>query len=91
MDAAARRRGCGRVRGYESFTHAYDVSSGRWETLDRSSDRSLSFRLSGPIPGADGRRYSFFAAGEYLRSNSYLPHDWEIGYTGFVRAQTPER
>ena len=75
----------GRIRTYEGFTHPYNVNTGYWDGLDRLGDRSASFNLSGPIPGADGKQYSFFTAGEYLRANSHLPHDWAISYTGAAK------
>jgi len=75
----------GGIRAYEGFTHPYDVEEGDWKSLDRNGNRSLSFDLSGPIPGTDSERYSFFAAGEYLRDNSYLPHDWTISYTAATK------
>jgi len=75
----------GRVRVYEGFTQPYNVHGADWGGIERVGDRSLSFNLSGPIPGADGKRYSFFSAGEYMKTNSYLPHDRSTNYTGAAK------
>ncbi len=76
----------GRFRSYESMTHQYDVTTGDWNnSLETFGNRSLAFDLSGPILGADGKKYNFYAAGEYLRNNGYLPHDWALSYTGAVK------
>lgn len=73
----------GRVRTYEGFTHQYDVYTATWsDNLQRHDNRSLAFNLRGPIPGLDQENYNFFAAGEYLRNNTYLPHNWAISYSG---------
>jgi outer membrane receptor protein involved in Fe transport len=75
----------GRLRVYQSATHRYDVSSGKWGDLSFIDNRSTSLNFSGPLPGLDGKRYTFFTAGEYLRDDSYLPHDWEEQYTGMAK------
>ncbi|MBI5267736.1 MAG: TonB-dependent receptor [candidate division Zixibacteria bacterium] len=75
----------GGVRTYQGATHVYDVTVGRWESLNLNQNRSLSFNLSGPIPGLPGERYSFFTSGEYYRDYGYLPHDWKTSYTATTK------
>ncbi len=75
----------GSLRAYEGATHPYDVTTAKWGGLHRIGNRSTSFDLSGPIPGMDNHRYTFFSAGEYLRDVGYLPHEWNIGYTGTLK------
>ncbi len=75
----------GSFRTYEEFTHPYLLNEADWGTLDNRGDRALAFDLSGPIPGLDPRRYSFFGAGEYLRQTGSLPHNWATGYTGIAK------
>lgn len=75
----------GKLRFYESFTKPYDVATGDWKSLTRNDNRSGAFNLSGPIPGLNPERYTFFAAGEYLRNNTWLPHNWRISYTGMTK------
>ncbi|HWR82641.1 MAG TPA: TonB-dependent receptor, partial [Candidatus Deferrimicrobium sp.] len=53
----------GGVRLYEGVTHPYNVYTGSWGNLKRVGNRSGSFHLSGPIPGAAPERYTFFTAG----------------------------
>lgn len=75
----------GKIRMYEAYGHPYSVYSADWGKLTQLDNRSLSFNLSGPIPGMQSKRYTFFTAGEYLRDNSYLPHNWNISYTGTAK------
>jgi hypothetical protein len=75
----------GRLRTYESMTHPYQISSGNWGAIRRTGDRAFAFDLSGPIPGFDSRRYTFFTAGEYAHETGYLPHNWAVGYTGVTK------
>lgn len=79
-EGTARYRG--RIRTYKGATHPYDIYTGDWGKLKSITNRSLSFDLSGPIPGVDKRRFTFFTAGEYLRNDSYLPHNWYTSLTG---------
>ncbi|MBD3257316.1 TonB-dependent receptor plug domain-containing protein, partial [candidate division GN15 bacterium] len=72
----------GRLRTYKGATHPYDVNTGEWGKLKSITNRSVSFDLSGPVPGLDRQRYTFFTAGEYLRDDSYLPHNWYTSLTG---------
>jgi len=72
----------GRIRTFEGLTNSYDVTTGQWQSLDRNGNRSLSANLSGPLPFADPTKYNFFAAGEYLRDNGSLPHNYYISYAG---------
>ncbi|MGH8016403.1 MAG: carboxypeptidase-like regulatory domain-containing protein, partial [Candidatus Zixiibacteriota bacterium] len=72
----------GGVRLYEGATHPYLVNDAEWAGLDRLSNRSMSFNLSGPIPGLNPQKYTFFAAGEYLHDPTYLPHNGSVSYTG---------
>jgi outer membrane receptor protein involved in Fe transport len=75
----------GGLKIYEGATHAYDVTQGTWSSLKRVGNRSAAFNLSGPIPGVDPKRYTFFTAGEYLRDPSPLPHNYIISYTGTAK------
>jgi outer membrane receptor protein involved in Fe transport len=75
----------GGVKVYEGATHVYDVTQGDWSNLKRIGNRSVSFNLSGPIPGVDPKRYTFFTAGEYLRDPTSLPHNWITSYTGTAK------
>ncbi len=75
----------GNLRLYQGGTHPYDVNSGTLGNLESITNRSGSFNLSGPIPGLDSERYTFFSAAEYLRDDSYLPHNWETSYTGTAK------
>ncbi|MBD3404166.1 TonB-dependent receptor plug domain-containing protein, partial [candidate division GN15 bacterium] len=75
----------GSIRTFEEFTHPYQVSEADWGGLENLGDRSLAFDLSGPIPGLDPRRYTFFGAGEYLRNTGSLPHNWSTAYTGIAK------
>ncbi len=75
----------GGVKMYEGATHAYDVTTGEWSKLKRIGNRAVAFNLSGPIPGADPKRYTFFTAGEYLTDATHLPHNGTISYTGTAK------
>ncbi|MCB2231287.1 TonB-dependent receptor [bacterium] len=75
----------GSIRTYEELTHPYMLDEADWGSLDNLGDRSLSFDISGPIPGLDSRRYTFFGAGEYLRQTGSLPHNWGTAYTGIAK------
>ena len=75
----------GRLRTYQGATHPYDVNSGEWGKLETVTNRSVSFDLSGPVPGFDPNRYTFFSAGEYLRDDGYLPHNWYTSLTGTAK------
>lgn len=72
----------GRVRVYEGFTKPYNVETGEWEDMASRDNRTMTFDLSGPIPGFESKEHTFFAAGEYLSNNSYLPHDKDVSYVG---------
>ncbi|HOD66163.1 MAG TPA: TonB-dependent receptor [candidate division Zixibacteria bacterium] len=72
----------GRLKMYEGFTHPYDVDKGDWGGLERIGNRSLAFDLSGPLPGLDPRRYTFFSAGQYLTDPTSLPHNEVTSWTG---------
>ncbi|MFH1372550.1 MAG: TonB-dependent receptor [bacterium] len=72
----------GGVRMYEGATHAYDVRTGECSKLKRVGNRAASFHVSGPLPGVDPKRYTFFAAGEYMDDATYLPHNGIVSYTG---------
>lgn len=75
----------GGVKMYEGATHAYDVYTGEWSNLKRVGNRAATFNLSGPIPGFDPKRYTFFAAGEYLHDATYLPRNGVVSYTGTAK------
>jgi outer membrane receptor protein involved in Fe transport len=72
----------GSLRTYQGATHPYDVSAGDWGKLRMITNRSLSGNFSGPVPGLDRRRYTFFSSAEYLRDDGYLPHNWQTSYVG---------
>jgi len=75
----------GKIRMYEAYGHPYNVNNATWGKLTQLDNRSVSFNLSGPLPGIQSKRYTFFTAGEYLRNNSFLPHNWDISYTGTAK------
>ncbi|TET97424.1 MAG: hypothetical protein E3J26_00095, partial [Candidatus Zixiibacteriota bacterium] len=75
----------GGVKMYEGASHAYDVTTGEWSELKRVGNRAVAFNLSGPIPGADSKRYTFFTAGEYLTDATHLPHNGTVSYTGTAK------
>lgn len=75
----------GGLKMYEAATHAYDVTTGEWSKLKRVGNRAAAFNLSGPIPGANPKRYTFFTAGEYLHDPTSLPHNGIISYTGTAK------
>lgn len=75
----------GNVRTYQGATHPYDVTKAEWGTFGTNQNRAVSFNLSGPIPGLSSDRYSFFAAGEYLRDYSFLPHDFDKTFTATTK------
>ena len=75
----------GSVRYYEALSHNYDVTIGKWNDLSGGSNRSGSFDLSGPVPGFDPKKYTFFVAGEYLRDDNFLPHNQTSSYTGITK------
>lgn len=75
----------GGVKMYEGATHAYDVTTSDWSELKRVGNRAVAFNLSGPIPGADSKRYTFFTAGEYLTDATHLPHNGTVSYTGTAK------
>jgi len=75
----------GGVRMFEGATHSYDVTTGKLGGLERLGYRSASFNLSGPLPGLNPKRWTFFTAGEYLHNPSYLPHSGRQNYTGIAK------
>lgn len=75
----------GKLRLYQGATDTYDVTTAKFSSLSLITNRSASFNLSGPLPGLDGNRYTFFSAGEYLRDDGYLPHNWSTQYTGTAK------
>lgn len=75
----------GRVRVYEGFTKPYNVATGEWEGIASRDNRSMTFDLSGPIPGFESKNHTFFVAGEYLSNNSYLPHDRDVSYVALSK------
>lgn len=84
--SAVSREGTSRYHGglkmYEGYTHPYDVSQASWGDLKRVGNRAMSFDLSGPVPGLDPNRYTFFSAGQYLTDETYLPHNDVTSWTG---------
>ncbi len=75
----------GNVKIYKGFTHRYDVNIGDWSNLKSIGNRAISASLSGPIPGANPRLYTFSAAGEYLHDPTDLPHNSRVSYTGTAK------
>lgn len=75
----------GGVRWYEGMTQPYNVSTGEWGGLEGIGNRAGSMHLSGPIPGLDPKRYTFFTAGEWLTDPGSLPHDDVTKYTGTMK------
>ncbi len=75
----------GRAKMSKGATHPYDVGTGEWGKLRSVPNRTVSFDFSGPVPGLDERNYTFFTAGEYLRDDGYLPHNWMTQYTGTAK------
>jgi len=75
----------GKLRMFESYSHAYDVNSGTWGDLSQIDNRSMSFNLSGPLPMVNSKRYTFFTAGEYWHNDTYLPHNWSVSYNGTAK------
>jgi len=75
----------GKLRLYQGMTHEYDVSTSDWGPLKGIANRSVGWNFSGPVPGMNPRRYTFFSALEYLRDDSYLPHNWQTSYTGTAK------
>ena len=75
----------GQLRMYQGATHKYDVSTGKWGDLSTVTNRSIIGTFSGPFPGMDEKDYNFFTAGEYLRDDGYLPHNWYTSYTGISK------
>lgn len=71
----------GGVKFYEGATHRYDVNKGDWGKLDRSDNRSVTFDASGPVPGLDPKKVTFFSAGEYLTNGTSLPNNARTSYT----------
>ena len=72
----------GGIRTFQGATHPYDVNTGQWGSLKSLRNRSFAADFSGPIPKLDPKRYTFFASGEYLTDQTYLPHNWSTSYTG---------
>lgn len=75
----------GGFRTYQGGTHAYDISSAKWQSLQFNQNRSIGFNLSGPIPKLPGEKNTFFAAAEYLRDFGSLPHDWKKNVTATTK------
>ncbi len=75
----------GSLAFYEGFTRPYNVETGEFSGMELVDNRSTGFDLSGPIPGLDPKKYTFFSAGEYLRNDSYLPHNKNISYTSITK------
>ncbi|MEA3297133.1 MAG: TonB-dependent receptor, partial [candidate division Zixibacteria bacterium] len=71
----------GNMRVYEGATSCYDVNTGDWGSLEQAGNRSLSFNLSGPVPGASAMRLTFFTAGEFLKDETSLPVNGTDAYT----------
>ncbi len=64
----------GKLRFYDAYSEPYDVSTGSYRPMQRTKNNALGYNFSGPIPYLSGKRATFFAAGEYLHDNGYLPH-----------------
>ncbi len=72
----------GKARFYEGMTHPYDVNSGTWGALKSLGNRAFSVNVSGPVPGMNPERYTFFGAAEVLRDNNSLPHSLKKNFSG---------
>jgi outer membrane receptor protein involved in Fe transport len=75
----------GRFRMYEGVTHPYDFNTGKWGGLKALGNRSVSLNLSGPVPFANPEHYTFFAAGEYYRDPTSLPHNRTNSYSSTAK------
>jgi len=75
----------GGIRLYEGFTHKYDVNTTNWSNISNVGNWSGVFDFSGPIPGFNPERYTFFSSGEYLNAPSSLPHNGSESYTGTAK------
>jgi outer membrane receptor protein involved in Fe transport len=78
----------GTTRVYQGATHQYDVTTTKWGKLSQVENRAMNLDVSGPIPGMDPNRNTFYAAGEYLRDDGYLPHNWSTSNTGLAKLST---
>jgi outer membrane receptor protein involved in Fe transport len=78
----------GSARAYQGATHQYDLSNASWGDFSKADNRALNLDFSGPIPGMDPNRNTFYAAGEYLRDDGYLPHNWSTSNTGLAKLST---
>ena len=66
----------GKIKAYDGATHMYDVNMGEFSSLNRNSNNSVLYNLSGPVPFIfGGDRATFFAASEYWQDDGYLPHN----------------
>ena len=75
----------GQVKAYEGFTKPYNVTTGEWDDLSSIDNRSVTFDVSGPIPGFESKKHTFFVAGEMLNNSGYLPHDRNVSYVGLSK------
>jgi len=64
----------GRVKTYEGASHAYDVNTGTYGSLDLTNTRSVVMDASGPLFRLDDRLATFFAGIETVRDDGWLPH-----------------
>ncbi|MCX6833876.1 MAG: TonB-dependent receptor, partial [candidate division Zixibacteria bacterium] len=75
----------GGLRTFQGGTHPYDVATAKWGSLKSTRNRSFAADFSGPIPGLDERRYTFFTSGEYVADQGDLPHNWSTTNTGICK------
>ncbi len=75
----------GSIKAYNGYTHPYDVSTADWSDLSNVGNRSMSAHISGPMPFANSKKYTFSVAGEYLHDPTDLPHNGQASYTGTAK------
>jgi outer membrane receptor protein involved in Fe transport len=65
----------GKIKFYDGYSSPYDPTTGTFESFRRINNNAAGYDLSGPIPFPGVQRMTFFAAGEYLNNDGYLPHN----------------
>jgi outer membrane receptor protein involved in Fe transport len=71
----------GKLKFYDGASGKYDVNTGEYSSLRRTSNNAVSYNLSGPVPLALGFKSTFFLAGEFSRDGGYFPHNNQERYT----------
>jgi len=65
----------GKIKMYDGYSRPWDVNTGTFGNLSRTNNNTVSYSLSGPVPLVTSRRATFFVASEWLRDDTYLPHN----------------